>query len=335
MNAKKLPLLFLLIICVALSSCQSGDSGTKEVRPATASLVKWQELDTLSLDRINANVEAGKPTVDVGIYFPSNFDPDYKKVTMASMLESFLAAKEIYKPTGLQLNLLFVKTGEIDPSYLAIQANEVPGVPVTEYENTYEHMERHPARLTGHAREAFDAIVEPDSQNDRTIYLIALQDVFYPFLEVSEGRNWTVKSVRTGGLSFPTYSYGKNLPRHLRGVITISNLSRGDRSRRTIAHELGHKLMNVSHEYRETHPGHEVYADGGLMLYGNGEEIPSGKEGRWHLERLLLSPFIYTFDADGSKVWNEDYQNNGHYYDPIYGDKVVRFKGVPPIDPNW
>ena len=335
MNAKKLPLLFLLIICVALSSCQSGDSGTKEVRPATASLVKWQELDTLSLDRINADIEAGKPTVDVGIYFPSNFDPDYKKVTMASMLESFLAAKEIYKPTDLQLNLLFVKTGEIDPSYLAIQANEVPGVPVTEYVNTYEHMERHPARLTGHAREAFDAIVEPDPQNDRTIYLIALQDVFYPFLEVSEGRNWTVKSVRTGGLSFPTYSYGKNLPRHLRGVITISNLSRGDRSRRTIAHELGHKLMNVSHEYRETHPGHEVYADGGLMLYGNGEEIPSGKEGRWHLERLLLSPFIYTFDADGSKVWNEDYQNNGHYYDPIYGDKVVRFKGVPPIDPNW
>ena len=145
MNAKKLPLLFLLIICVALSSCQSGDSGTKEVRPATASLVKWQELDTLSLDRINADIEAGKPTVDVGIYFPSNFDPDYKKVTMASMLESFLAAKEIYKPTGLQLNLLFVKTGEIDPSYLAIQANEVPGVPVTEYVNTYEHMERHPA----------------------------------------------------------------------------------------------------------------------------------------------------------------------------------------------
>ena len=29
------------------------------------------------------------------------------------------------------------------------------------------------------------------------------------------------------------------------------------------------------------------------MIYGQGEEIPSGEKGRWHLERLLLSPFIY------------------------------------------
>ena len=91
---------------------------------------------------------------------------------------------------------------------------------------------------------------------------------------------------------------------------------------------------NVSHEYKETHPGHEVYADGGLMLYGDGEDIPSGEEGRWHLERLLISPFLYRME-NGVKVWNGDYKEGGHYYDPLYGDYVIHFKGTPPIDPNW
>ncbi len=71
------------------------------------------------------------------------------------------------------------------------------------------------------------------------------------------------------------------------------------------------------------------------MLYGNGEDIPSGAEGRWHLERLLMSPFIYRSTKQGDKVWNDDYLEGGHYYDPLYGNKVVRFAGTPPIDPNW
>jgi hypothetical protein len=178
----------------------------------------------------------------------------------------------------------------------------VPGIPVTEYTNMYVNAQRHPALLTDHAKEAFASIIEPDEQNSKTIYLLALQDVFFPFLEVSEGRNWTMKTVRTGGLSFPTYSYVGTLPDAFRGIITISNLSRPDRYRLTVAHEIGHKAMNVSHEYMETNPGHEVYADGGLMLYGDGEDIPSGKEGRWHRERLHLSPFIYRLNDEGTKV---------------------------------
>jgi len=43
------------------------------------------------------------------------------------------------------------------------------------------------------------------------------------------------------------------------------------------------------------------------------------------LERLLLSPFVYRTDESGSKKWNMDYEEGGHYYDPIYGDKVVEF----------
>ena len=66
--------------------------------------------------------------------------------------------------------------------------------------------------------------------------------MFFPFLEVSEGRNWMIKTVRTGGLSFPTYSYVNSIPLKHRGVITLTNLSRPDRLRRTIAHEIGHVI---------------------------------------------------------------------------------------------
>lgn len=324
---------FGLLLSAFFYACSNQPTTVSTEIPKT-DLVEWHQVNNVDLAIINSDIEEGMQTVDIGIYFPSNLDPDFDKVSLESVMESFLAAKEIYKPTGVQLNLLFVKTGEIDPSYLAIQANEIPGVPATEYANTYVNMRRNPSQLTDQARAAFESIVEPAQDNLKTVYLVVLQDVFFPFLEVSEGRNWTVKSVRTGGLSFPTYSYVDQIPAPYRGVITLSNLSRGDRSRRTVAHELGHKLMNVSHEYKETHPGHEVYADGGLMLYGDGEDIPSGPDGRWHLERLVISPFLYKME-NGQKVFNPDYQEGGHYYDPIYKEKVVHFKGTPPIDPNW
>jgi len=327
----------LICICAALAISSSSYAQTRGAgSPSSKSPpVKWKALESVNLADFNSDLVAGKPTMDVGIYIPSNFDPAFNKLTTEQMLNGVRAAKEIFKPTGVQIKLLFAKTGEIDPKYLSIQANEMPGVPVTEYANTYEHMRRHPAVLTVHAKAALESIVEPQKDNARTIYLIALQDVFYPFTEVANGRNWSVKSVRTGALSFPSYSYSTTMPSALRGVITVSNLSGPLRSRRTIAHELGHKVMNVSHEYMDTDPGHEIFAEGGLMLYGKGEDIPSGQSGRWHLERLLLSPFLYRLKSDGSKHWNADYKEGGHYYDPIYGDKVVKFAGKAKIEESW
>jgi hypothetical protein len=251
------------------------------------------------------------------------------------MIESFFFAKEIFKPTGVQLNLIFTKTGNINSSYLSIQANEVPGIPDTEYVNLYDNSRRHPSIPTNHAINAFRSIIEEDINNSRTIYLIALQDVFYPYLTLAEGRNWMMKTVRTGGLSFPSYSYIDQIPKDLRGIITITNLSTEDRYRKTIAHELGHKLINVSHEYNDINPGFEVFAEGGLMLYGSGEDIPTGKEGRWHLERLLLSPYLYKVDERGNKIWNNDYKEAGHYYDPIYDNYVIHFLPEPPINDDW
>jgi hypothetical protein len=322
---------------LALALCGAGASpaAAETTESAATSPVSWSMAEGVDVAAINSDLVAGRPTVDIGIYIPSNFDEGFEKVTLPSMMEAFQAAKEIYAPTGVQLNLLFVKTGEIDERFLAIQSNEIPRIPDTEYVNSYVASKRHPSEMTDMAKEAFESIIEPDVANSRTVYLVALQDVIFPFLEVAEGRNWTVKMVRTGGLSFPTYSYHDTLPERLRGIISITNLSTPSRRRRTIAHEIGHKVMNVSHEYKTTNPAHEIYAEGGLMLYGAGEDIPSGEEGRWHLERLLMSPFVYRLDEQGRKQWNPDYKEGGHYYDPLYGEKVVHFPGVSEKDPDW
>jgi hypothetical protein len=328
----------LLPFVLALGACTASSSLPPSMQAApqpAVSRVAWTAAPEVDLAEINRDIAPGKLTLDVGIYFPSNLDPTFDMVSLPRLLESFRAAKAIFAPTGVQLNLLFVKTGPVDPRFLAITATEMPRVPRTEYVNPYEHSLRHPSELTQHARAAFESIVEARPNGDRTVYLVVLQDVFLPFLEVSEGRNWVAKSVRTGGLSFPSYSFPGTIPAHYRGVITISNLARADRFRRTVAHEIGHKVINVSHEHRDIDPGHEVFSEGGLMVYGSGEEIPPGREGRWHLERLLVSPYLYRLNADGSKTWNPDYREGGHYYDPIYGEHVVRFRSRPVIGTDW
>ena len=306
------------------------ESKTIELNP-----IEWSLVDSVDIESINQDLEEGRATIDVGIYFPSNFDPDFKKVTLENIISGFLSAKEIYSPTSVQLKLIWIKTGKVDNRFLSLQANEIPQIPQTEYTNMYTHMKRHPSILTKQSLDAFSSIIEPNPDNHRTIYLIALQEVFFPFLELSEGRNWMIKTVRTGGLSFPSYSYCNTIPKKLRGVITLTNLSRPDRLRRTIAHEIGHKAINVSHEYGEINPQHEIYDEGGLMVYGSGEEIGSGKKGRWHRERLMISPFIYRYDKNGNKTWNNDYEEGGHYYDPIYGGYAILFKGSLDIDEDW
>jgi len=222
--------------------------------------VQWSTIQTIELSKINSDIELEKPTIDVGIYLPSNLDSSFNKVDLKMLIKGFKSAKRIYEPANVQLNLLWIKTGNINKKFLSIQANEIPTIARTEYLNMYEHMKRHPAKLTEETSMAFQSIIEPSINNHRTIYLIVLQDVFFPFLEVSEGRNWMIKTVRTGGLSFPTYSYVNSIPKEHRGAITITNLSRQDRLKRTIAHEIGHKAMNVSHEYYNMNPEHEIYA---------------------------------------------------------------------------
>ncbi len=304
-----------LIALVAMSCC--GEA-------VAAEPVNWTATRNDQVQTINSDMEKGKPTVDVGIYFPSNFDQAFTETySVDTLLKDFIGAKEIFAVAGIQLNLLWVKSGEIDPKYFEIEANSLDGTtPGGRYANMYVDSRRQNSGLTQETRDAFESIIEVDEQNSRTVYLVVLQDVFMSFFEQIDERTWEPRTITTGGLSFPGYSY-QDMPKRLRGVITVNKTYE---VRSVVAHELGHKLMNVSHEYRKIDPQHEVRAEGGLMLYGAGTDIASGEEGRWHRERLHLSPYVYVESDIGERTWNRDYEENGHYYDPIYGAHVVNFE---------
>lgn len=280
----------------------------------------FRPVGTVDLDVMNADLEAGEPTVDVAIYYPSNLDiPHHEKVNVPLLEHGFREAKTVFRDAGVQLRLHSFTTGSVDPRFFAVDstrsADETPSL---RFVNMYAAAQRRPSVLSADAEAAFEAIVGRQPEGERIVHLVVLQDVFMTFYEALDARTWQRKTISTGGLSFPGYMYGDTMPRHLRGVITITDLVKSKDSWKTIAHELGHKLLNVSHEYRDVSPQHEVNADGGLMLYGSGTEIPSGAEGRYHRERLRVSPYVYRRDSSGSRVWNPDYVGGGFYDDGIY-----------------
>lgn len=287
--------------------------------PALSS--QWQESAKEKVASINSDIRRGAPTVDVGMYYPSNGDPAFRgQLDEVEMLAQFKKAKETFLAAGVQMNLLWLKTGSVDQRHFAILAND-PGsvMPDSNFVSMYENGRRNPTQPTQAAIDAFEAIVEPHPDNDRTIYVLAMPRVFMSFAEQVDERTWTVKTIRTGGLSFPSYNYS-GIPRRIRGVVTVS---REDDNKKVIAHEIGHKILNVSHEHGDVPPQHEVRSDEGLMVYGIGTQIGSGEAGRWHRERLHLSPFVYRVSASGEREWNPDYKEGGHYFDPIYGNYVV------------
>ena len=286
-------------------------------------------LESINPDTINHDLKAAVPTVDVAIYLGETDGKPHGYVASPNdLIASFVRAKEIFAKAGVQLKLLSVKRAMVPSSWLAVQANDVTGFPAPPETNTYVGFRSAGWKLTKEARNAFEGIIERHAENHRTIYLLYLKQVRMAYYDRTVKDRPQIKSIPTGGLSLPAYLFETRIPRRIRGVITLCR--QGGKGGRTIAHELGHKLMNVSHEHRKIGPQFEVRGKGGLMIYGRGTEIPSGKTGRWHKERLHLSPFIYRTKEDGTRQWNADYREGGHYYDPLYGDKVIRFGVMTP-----
>ena len=285
--------------------------------------VSYKELEIQAAE-INNDLVLGMPTVDIAIYLGETEGQPHPYVTTPDELKaSFEQAKEIFAEAGVQLRLLFVKRALVPAAWLTLQANQVTGVAVSPKINAYIGYRAAQWKLTDEAKHTFEGIIQEHVNNHRTIYLLYLTEVQMAYFDRSDPAEPQIKSIPTGGLSLPAYLFEARIPRRIRGVITICY--RNESGGRLMAHELGHKLINVSHEYREISPQFEVQGEGGLMLYGEGTDIPSGEAGRWHQERLHRSPFIYRTKTDKTKIWNADYLENGHYYDPLYGDKVIRF----------
>ena len=262
----------------------------------------WRELSEIDVEGRNADLKPGMPTAEIALYYPSNLDPEHsKKVTVDLLVDGFDRAKDVFAEVGVQLRLRSVRSGPLDPKYFAFQSSDPEAeLPSARFVNMYRGAERAPSRLSADGLAAFDAVVGNEPGWERLVHLVVFQDVFMVFQEPIDYRTWNLRTISTGGLSFPTYMYGSTIPRHLRGVISITDLTKDENSWKTVAHEIGHKLLNVSHEYLEMSPEHEIRGDGGLMIYGKGVEIGAGIEGRFHRERLLRSPFIYRTRDDGT-----------------------------------
>ncbi|MEC9092086.1 MAG: hypothetical protein VX438_05215 [Planctomycetota bacterium] len=290
----------------------------------TGEHLDYHEVKQIDIDRLNRDLKNGMPTVDLSIYLgeTTGFPHGYIAVP-GELVGSIQKAKNIFIQAGVQLKVCGVKRVVMSADWLELTANTIEGVAVDPKYNAYLGYRRAKWALTKKATRVFDGMVEQEENNDRTVYLLFLKEVKMAYFDRSGNGKPKIRSIATGGLSFPSYLFEDRIPRRLRGVITLCR-DRGDVGR-TIAHELGHKLINVSHEYRHIDPRFEVRGEGGLMIYGSGTEIPAGKAGRWQKERLHLSPYIYRRAKDGSRRWNRDYQETGHYFDPVYGDHVTPF----------
>ena len=318
-------LLAAALCALSFSSAVAADDDPTE----SSRTVVYQALESISPATINRDLKIAVPTVNVAIYLgETDGKPHGYVASPDELIGSFKRAKDIFAKAGVQLKLLWVKRAIVPSSWLSVQANDVTGVPSPPEINTYVGFRSARWRLTTEAKNAFGGIIERHAENHRTIYLLYLKQVRMAYYDRTVKDRPQIKSIPTGGLSLPAYLFETRIPRRIRGVITLCRQS--GKGGRTIAHELGHKLINVSHEHRKIGPQFEVRGKGGLMIYGRGTEIPSGKAGRWHRERLHLSPFIYRTKEDGTRQWNADYCESGHYYDPLYADKVIRFGVMKP-----
>ena len=251
----------------------------------------WGAPVPIDLESFNADLEDGRATVDIAIFYPANLEPAHRrKVELDMVLDGVAEARRIFGVVGVQLALVSVRTGPVDPELLVLHA-ETPGseLPRGRYANLYQESQKRPSRLSSTALAVFETVIGNGPEHDRRIHLVVLEDVFMSFHDRIDERTWQLKTLATNALSFPGYSHRDTIPRHLRGVITLTNLARAT-SWKTVAHELGHKLINASHEYRDIDPQHEVYGDEGLLHYGAGTDIPSGPDGRFHRSDCIDHP---------------------------------------------
>jgi hypothetical protein len=280
-------------------------------------------VETLDVAPFNEGLNDNIPTADVAFYITE--DGPLKWGDLAASIDR---AQRIFGAVGVQIRVKSALRIEIPTDWQSLDPDDVslPSTPEFLDTDLYAHLDELQSRPSARNRSIFEAITFyfPDTAGTskaNTVHVITVDEAPIAYYEWS-GSEWTYATDPTGGLSFPPYAYRDRMPEPIRGVITLSyEQSPIRRETRTLSHELGHKLINVSHEGVGVCPAFAV--DGpDLMLYGSGENIPAGAEGRWQQERLLLSPFLYT-NTQGTREFPNVFQDGGGYKDPLYGAFVV------------
>jgi hypothetical protein len=281
-----------------------------EQAPGPVTIVEEHDVSGL-----NKPLGAEMLTADIVIFYS-----DHTEVTWEEMKEEFTKADSIFRANGVQLNLKKAVKVDYPVSWAGMASGEGTHVPTDDLVlDFYEMMDYEEEVLPDSLESILNAFLANEENRERTIFIIPLNDLTVSWYERDETNAWQKVTSPTSAISFPPYMFADRIPKHLRGVISFQRSKPG---RRVMAHELGHKLINVSHEGLGVCPQGSGDGVPGLMGYGDETEIYGGETGRWHLERLQLSPFLYRI-VDGEKVWNQEYANGGPYDDPIYGDLIM------------
>jgi len=312
-RTRRFPYVLVTALIAGTSGCLQ-DSGEQAGEPSSSGLVTV--VETHDVGELNSPPEDGMLTADLVIFYSDNTE-----VTWEEMKEEFATADSIYREHGVRLNLKKAAKVAYPATWSGMPTGEGTNVPTDDLVlDFYEMIDFEQEVLPDTLEHILNAFLENEENRERTIFVIPLGDMTVSWYERDENNAWREITAATSATSFPPYMLGDRVPKHLRGVISFQRSKPG---RRVLAHELGHKLINVSHEGRDVCP--QGTGDGvpGLMGYANEKEIYGGRDGRWHQERLLLSPFLYR-TVGGEKVYNLGFRGGGAYDDPIYGEFVMR-----------
>ena len=81
MNAK-LPILFIGLFASLNVHCSLNETSSSANYGAINNSInkaEWTIIDSIDYETLNADITLGKPTMDVGVYLPSNLDPEFKR----------------------------------------------------------------------------------------------------------------------------------------------------------------------------------------------------------------------------------------------------------------
>lgn len=306
-----IPICAMLLSLLFIMRCKKDYTVVSEPTPFNHQVTFNYEYDIVGM---NDTLLDDQFTVDVVL-----FHSDHLSMTWAQLKNEFLKADDAFRAAGVQLNLKKAVNVSFPNEWNNSTAYSIRYLPdsgqTLGFYYKYSIMK---PLLNDSVKNAFEDFIYDETNKRHTIFIIPMSGIEIIYAEQHVNGTWQLGGpVATGALSFPGYIMLDGIPEDLRGCITMESATG-----RTLAHELGHKLINVSHEGLGISPAFSGSSIPGLLGYGNSVEIYGGQAGRWHRERLLLSPYLYK-NVNGVKVYNPNYSGVGAYDDAIYGSYIM------------
>ena len=282
----------------------------------SSKLVRFNLIKEYDLSSVQYKPKAGFLIADIVIFHSKE-----ATISWEELKKEYQTAYETFIVYGVQLNLVNAFQVELTQKWSSLPVKqETKALKEGMNLDFYKRMDYQKIHLHHQIESIFRRVIPKSKDASRTIYIITMSNLTTHWFEKNLNNQWIKVESKTSAVSFPPYMYADRIPKYFRGVISIQ---KSKKDYRTMSHEFGHKLINVSHEGLDKCPAGSGEKIPGLMGYGTSNEIFSGARGRWHVERLKKSPFLYRLE-NGKKVWNRDYIKGGVYDDPIYGGMVVK-----------